>query len=179
MVIAALVARSALPNESQVIVSLMFFITGIYFAFPGKSDRTEKPLIFFTVIFFFSALSSMIMMLPILYPTHAFRLPYNMHFILFTVSLVTALYMFSISITLLYEWRPINCLGKSIKWFGDNSYAIFLIHWGLIFPIISYIPNRLAGIACYLIIMSVASYVLTKLSCMLTQQFTKKAYGNA
>lgn len=178
MIAGILIARAAVPDKSQVITSLMFFIIGIYMAFLRSRSRVGKRPAFFVLAFFISAFISVIMLHATVSPLDTLRLPYNMHVVLFSISFVAALYMFSINVIFLSKWRPIDCFGKTMSWFGTHAYAIFLIHWALIFPIISNIPNRFAGIACYLIILSVVSYILTRLDRMMCQLVMRRRSSN-
>ncbi len=169
--VSALILFFILPLSRQVAVSMLFFTAGICLAFLIRKIRDLRltPSLYTQSLllglsFLFSLIGVFVTAYSLLHPSVFFSLPSDLDYVLFSSFFVTAIYALSMAVILFNKYLIVSRLEKFLAWFGVYSYAVFLIHWGLIGPVFSAFKSPLTGGLVYFIILTALSLTLTRLS---------------
>ncbi|HIJ78325.1 MAG TPA: acyltransferase [Deltaproteobacteria bacterium] len=142
--------------NNQIALSFMYFFLGIILSFINttkfynyikKYSLVLVLSLFFLSIFFLCSLRGNISNY---FPKYTYEL--------FSLSFTSFLYVSSHLLVYIQPLRKVNYFLESI---GSYSYALFLVHWGFIYPIINYFDTTQVGIMVYLVFVLSLSKLLT------------------
>lgn len=139
---------------SQITLSFLFFLLGIFFAHLRNLNINNILQNHFTIISLTLACLTIFSIGSLygLFPVFFRR--YNYEAASLCTTLLLCILPFCLSGT-----NPINIL---LDQCGKLAYAIFLIHWGLIYSIVTIPENKAIGILTYLVLIYVLSLIFNK-----------------
>jgi len=145
---------------NQMLTGLLLFFHGMVLArviFDGKL-RFSRPT--GIVVFFFSLLSWFVIL------TIMSGMPGgNMYYVLWHLLTMSVFLCLSIGTHILVAgaryFLPVHIIARTITWVGTCSYAIYLVHWGFISPVMSRFSSFVTGLAVYTAVMMTLAFLLT------------------
>ncbi|MFQ5737040.1 MAG: acyltransferase family protein [Thermodesulfobacteriota bacterium] len=161
LVIIAVFALNAVSAKAQILLSFLFFTTGVYLRTVSKNPL-DLSFRYVVLVFLAGSAACAALLYPLITPGYIPKAAHIYAYALFSLSFVVSACSLSEMVHLLkaplFDW-----LERGLRWFGRRSYAIFLIHWGFIYPVISRFDNKALGIVVYLALITAVSWMLTML----------------
>ncbi len=178
----ALIAYYLSPKPRQITASMVFFIIGIYLAFCIDRIRDMKIFqppysLYVSIGMFFciSVFATIVMVNALLQTMPAFSLPYSFNYLLFSLFSVSTIYSFSLVLVFFNKFLPLEYLKKIMVLLGAYSYALYLIHWDVIYPVFIQFRNPDIGVICYCIVLIVTGFILTRTDNIVHSFFLRRA----
>ncbi|MEE8574666.1 MAG: acyltransferase, partial [Thermodesulfobacteriota bacterium] len=174
VVISILLGRAGLlPN--QVVESIIFFLIGIYAALMAGYIITSPGALFYAFIFVLSSLYTIaIFYFAVHLRTSVFI--YKLQILIVLAPYVFVLTFLSLSLFLSsINARPLLIISSILKRFSQQSYAIFLIHWALIYPVFFLFSSFALAIIVYFFLIVFLSLLLTRADMAVSGILTRKS----
>jgi len=157
------------PEPRQITTSIVFFMIGIYLAFcidrlrDLKVFRQPYPLYASLGIFLcLSLLGTKLTVNNLLHDTPAPGLSHAIDYLLFSLFSVSTIYSFSLVLVFLNKVLPLDYLKKLMVFLGAYSYALYLIHWDVIYPVFIQFRDPDIGAIWYSMALVVTGFLLTR-----------------
>jgi len=152
----------------QITLALVFFIAGIVMAFIYKIiyERSVQTIcMVFMLLVFLS-----------FYYLYGLTIGHQVKgdYIWFSLAVTSAIYFFSMIITYTDNGFVFFFFVQPFSWFGKYSYAIFLIHWGLITPVIEKIDNFTIGLLVFIVLILFLGVFFSKIEKWLIKRLISK-----
>jgi peptidoglycan/LPS O-acetylase OafA/YrhL len=155
--------------------SLLFFAVGIALATAHTVKRRRPSNTLRSIVFIASLLSASILLYILASQMYFSKFLYYV-WLVFSLLCYASVYLISVFISSLSLSKPAKVFSALLQFFGENAYAVYLIHWGLIVPIISKFRYHSMGITVYYAVVILIGYVFTKSESCIKDFIKTKVY---